>query len=108
MTEQEICEGNKLIAEFMGFKNTTPDDKDFDIYENERGDLIELMSVKYRSSWDCLMPVVRKIVNLCVDDGGDLFESDQYTSILDTIPIAEIESAYKVVVEFINWYNKNK
>ncbi len=54
MTPQEIIEGNKLLAEFMGYVNTTPTDPDFNIYENSSGNLLEAMSMKYHSSWDWL------------------------------------------------------
>ena len=40
MTKQEIIEGNKLIAKFMGLKSITP---------------------TYNSSWNFLMPVIDKI-----------------------------------------------
>lgn len=50
MNDQEIIEGNKLIAEFMGMgEKFLPMD-----YEHENG-------VRYHSSWDWLMPVVEKI-----------------------------------------------
>ena len=54
------------------------------------------------------MPVVRKIVEYCCDENVEAFMSDQYTSILDTVPLAVIEDAYKVVVEFIEYYNTFK
>lgn len=92
-------ENNKLIAEFMNV-----DQVDIDTAIDEYGKL------KYHLSWDWLMPVVRKIVEICCaeDDEIGAFESDQYTSILETVPLGIIEDAYKVVVEFIKWYNENK
>lgn len=64
-------ESNNLIAEFMGYINTTPTDKDFNIFENNEGKMLESMSMKYHSSWDWLMPVVEKI---------ESFETDNYWS----------------------------
>ena len=65
---------------------------------------------KFHTSWNWLMPVVRKIVVLCIENGstgdGELFMSDQYTSILDTVSLAVIEDTYKAVVEFIEFYDK--
>lgn len=54
---------NNLIAEFMGYVNTTPNDPDFNIYEHkdDERDMLETMSMKYHESWDWLMPVVEKI-----------------------------------------------
>lgn len=61
----------------------------------------------FHCSWDWLMPVVRKIAELChAPDADELFMSDVYTSILDTVSSAIIEDSFKVVVEFIEWYNK--
>ena len=60
-----VTEQNKLIAEFMGFVNTTPTDKYFNIMEHSvTKQLQEPMSAKYHSSWDWLMPVVEKIERL--------------------------------------------
>jgi hypothetical protein len=115
MKENEIIQNNKLIAEFIGMQNTN-----IGWYDNN-----EVLTIKdnntfdellFHSSWDWLMPVVRKIVDLCINDGVEgnfkedwtLFESEQYTSILNTVSLAIIEDSYKVVVEFIKWYNETK
>jgi hypothetical protein len=91
----KATEGNKLIAEFM------------DHPSKGLSSVIAHSTLKYHTSWDWLMPVVRKIVELCCDQDNDyLFESDHYTSILDTVPVAIIEDVHKVVVEFIQWYNE--
>jgi len=92
-------ETNKLIAEFMGYPKVANDEDKRDYLED---------CVKYHTSWDWLMPVVRKIVKICCNENEDAFASDEYTSILETIPLARIEDSYKVVVEFIKWYNQNK
>lgn len=110
MTQEQINEGNKLIAEFIGCKkdkswnNWYKVPKKYQKAFGTQGFGIGT-NCKFHSSWDWLMPVVRKIVVLCVDDADELFLSDQYTSILDTIPVAVIEDSWKVVVEFIKWYN---
>lgn len=102
-------ENNKLIAEFMGFMNTTPTDKDFNIMEHpDTGEMQEPMSMKYHNSWDWLMPVVEKVS-----------KSSQYGDILDDVLGIEwmhgcvhvnidISTTYKAVVEFIKWYNKQQ
>lgn len=69
MTQEEILEYNKRCAEFLGYINTTPTDKDFDIYHNEKGmiignkihTMIEPMSAKFHSDWNWIMEVVEVI-----------------------------------------------
>jgi hypothetical protein len=84
MTDKEIIEGNKLIAEFMGWKCTSRKsynddilvlytDKDTIFKYNKHGYLYNKnpwdAPLKYHSSWDWLMPVVEKIKSL-----GDSYE----------------------------------
>lgn len=85
MTQQEILEKNKLIAEFMGLFYDRGDWRDdegiiYSLYDLYKG------VIPYHKSWDWLMPVVEKI-SLC-------------TNLKETI--------YKGVIEFIKWYNKNE
>ena len=65
MSEQEIIEGNKLIAEFMGYKFI----EDWHQYWrlSDKHLLLE-NELKYHSSWDWLMPVVEKIEYLYATD----------------------------------------
>lgn len=64
-----IAEYNNRCAEFLGYKNTTPDDKDFNIYMNEKGMIIgnkiytmlETMSMRFHSDWNWIMNVVDAI-----------------------------------------------
>jgi hypothetical protein len=78
MSEQEIIEGNKLIAEFMGVDFY---DKYFNInlhdslYTRDNYNLFINMimelhpnDLKYNSSWDWLIPVIDKIEDLDVSD----------------------------------------
>lgn len=54
MTQEEIVEGNKLIAEFMGIdydKTANISDGTSSYHEN----------IKYNSSWSWLMPVIEKM-----------------------------------------------
>jgi len=56
MTEQEIIEGNKLIAEFMGdYRAKYKVSNDYTLAN------AMLKTLKYHSSWDWLMPVFKKI-----------------------------------------------
>lgn len=118
MTTEEIVEGNRLIAEFMGYK------------QRENGGLfwgndglggLYPKDLKYHSSWDWLMPVVEKIINsncssaeLCgewyLNSSKYSFSmlNDQTNSCEGNSKNSLIEATWLAVVEFIKWYNENK
>ena len=58
MTTQEILEGNKLIAEFMGAKRKeySITNREHYLFRDGRKYLTE--NLIFHSSWDWLMPVV--------------------------------------------------
>ena len=104
---QNIIENNKIIAEFLGYINTTPSDKVFSIYENNANPflgktLLEPMSMKFNSDWNWLMKVVEKILNVSLE----LDSIEMYYNITDSIP--HITKTYEKCIEFIKWYNENK
>ncbi len=123
MTPQEILEGNKLIAEFMGF---TVYDKRYprnhsigvaDATIPQRKDYI-LEKCKYHTSWEWLMMAVDKM-----EDDGYCFTSDPWTHKLieygtvDERVVLEyekqnentnLENLYYPVIEFIKWYKTYK
>ena len=103
MNKQEILEGNKLIAEFMGEKY------------HETGSMSQssrtvkyvphISELKFYSSWDWLMPVVREIWELdCEHEKQD----EHFIEMQNCLPLVELNSAYTSCVKFIKWYNKNK
>lgn len=99
--ETKIIEGNKLIAEFMGYiDNGDPDgflidpDTNYDVNVDE---------LKYHYSWDWLMPVVGKITQ-----DETLIGNEYRESIMDVIPYGIIEDTFNCVVEFIKWYNNER
>lgn len=75
---EEIIEGNKLIAEFMGYNLVIPSmrrypnnwktsywERNYDIEKHTTDHVLcEENGLKYHSSWDWLMPVVEKIEKL--------------------------------------------
>ena len=76
---------NKLIAEFMG------------VYSDENGydySKIGNKGINYHTSWDWLMPVVKK----CFCSGDNTFEWD---AIMDAMWTCDIKIVHSVVVEFI-------
>lgn len=118
MTQEEILEGNKLIAQFMG--ETLLPIKEGDLYP-----IITcttgLKQTRYHASWDWLMPVVEKIEsfdnsnidsrvsierNTCsiyYDNRSDLYEFNAWND-----GWSKIQITYSHIVEFIKWYNENK
>ena len=108
-------ENNKLIAEFMGI-----DQVDIDTYQETNSNL------KYHTSWDWLMPVVKKIKISVIDqdETDNPYNSEEWDkstrnyellnycyyfgyNITHTLVQIEIKSLYQAVVEFIKEYNQN-
>lgn len=110
-------ESNKLIAEFMGVG-----------WKYGKISKYEKL-VKYRISWDWLMPVVEKIEsiynehhgyfgvyissNSCTIQGTKLhlsLKDSKYGGVYfnEMTLNSKLESTYSAVVKFIQWYNLNK
>jgi hypothetical protein len=112
MEKQEV-NSSKLIAQFMGYSI------------NEDKDWVSLLHVKgfdYSSSWDSLMPVIRKIngmgkgyqftifktyVSCTVERGGKFYKDFSFSHAeYITEEQSDITAAYNLVVKFIEWYNQ--
>lgn len=131
MTEQEIIEGNRLIAEFMGGTTTTIDtcanhgqmqipEWAFILYDF---DTLKLGAYGYNSSWDWLMPVVEKIEKLpytrYVTGGFSTAITSSWSFISPTedglrepefksmqgLGKSKIQAVYDTVIQFIQWHN---
>jgi len=117
-TEDEIIEGNMLIAEFMSVSQVSAENGHF-YYVN--GDSYK--ELRYHSSWDWLMPVVEKInkmnaaivinphnVNITTHVIDHLLQDDSYLKQYFFKPSGHnytpIEAVWQCVVEFIKWYNE--
>ena len=108
---------NKIIAEFMGLENVgTLNNPMFEYGED--GGCRSLEDLDYHTSWDWLMPVVKKIesLNYDVQIGGGMMarivdiDLDR-TKVMKEIEVSyptKLETTYKAVVEFINEYNKQE
>lgn len=136
MTTEDIIEGNKLIAEFMGAKYNQ--EAGFYLRPNEVFIInhgicdyttIELGKGKvlhYNSSWYWLMDVVDKIEKLYRDKVAnftvvikgfccEIEQSPYHANAFKEVHFAEIYvtektkigAVYTAVLEFIKWYNQN-
>lgn len=123
MTNQEILEGNKLIAEFMEAKMIVENYHGINIIKFPDGQTHDLAGLRYHSLWDWLMPVVQKVTKLIQDkqyipigkyqeykEQYDIYE-EQWRKLFDYRAYnffkADIESIYKAIISFIEWYNHN-
>lgn len=138
MNNQKIIDGNRVIAEFMGIKILTKKEyaKMTNCPIEEIINMPE-QNVYYHSSWDWLMPVIDKIESLDLRKNGYDFPKVKFLGDHIEIFIyatyrsdyiywqpwvdlrgnwhnhpkqcnSKIEAAYKAVIDFIKWYNKNK
>lgn len=124
MTDKEVIENNKLIAEFLGYKyhpanrNTKPygwhkipKDKHWSeklgwginsYYLCRRHN-----QMQFHYDWNWLMVVVEKIMDITFDDNSNpTLDSEMFYEVRDCIP--DINQTYKAIVEFIKWYNEEK
>lgn len=119
MTEQEILEGNRLIAEFLGWREEGEDHwpvKDSH-YNPEGYDGFGLIGFKFYDNWQWLMPVCKKIMDMIRVENFQTvfwFNTNQYrdetyeksVEIIGAIMSFDIERTYYAVVQFIKWYNE--
>ena len=98
---------NKLIAEFMGCTNPFNEIHDATLYKVEQG-TFEFDELQYHTSWDWLMPVVEKCLEMHNNliDGRDVIDTS-YSSIAQALQVVSLKETYQAIVEFINQLNKN-
>ena len=92
--ENEIIEGNKLIAEFMEVEinNCTS-------YPEEGRKCFHIDDVEYHSSWDWIMPVIKRF-NITEFD-----EWEDFGELVAALSAASIEDTWRIIVNGIKWYN---
>jgi hypothetical protein len=90
----EVKEGNEVIEAFYVEQGGKPNLKE-DLWF-------------YESSWDMLMPVVKKIRDLLQDN--ELYEKakDHWEFITVALSTAEVKAAQIAVFQFITWYTSIK
>ena len=92
-------QNNKLIAEFMGikFNKGTFYNMGYDVFSD--GNLYRSHEMKYHTSWDWLIPVVKK----CLRTGDN---TDQWDEIYNSLSTVNKEIVYNQVIKFIEIWNK--
>lgn len=118
MTKEEIFEGNKFIVQFMevdkkilsaGYIHSWSDPPFYYTTENSKEKVIHniIKYSKYHSSYDWLMPVLRKILDITFsDEDKETSDSSYFYDIRDCLP--DIDSTYRAIVDFIKLYNTKK
>ena len=122
MTDKNILEGNKLIAEFMGDTFHTDIEIGSDLVDKAwlcNLDQKYYSSLFYHKSWNWLIPVTKKVCNTIEklldsikESINESYEEDlmNFYSAFVEVNFFEIaiEDIYMQCVSFINWYNDNK
>lgn len=99
---------NKLIAEFMELPLVpcnigTEDGVVTEGYQHPKvNSPCTIDGLQYKYSWDWLMPVVEKVFVLSEDEEAWRMDIESGLTTLN------IDETYRAVVEFIEYYNKNK
>ena len=88
-------ENNKIIAEFIGWKEQ---EEDF-MFNPKTNGSIYIKSLLFHKDWNWLMEVVEKIKPL-------VSESEFKYRIGKHLLNLNIEAVYNACVEFIKWYNE--
>lgn len=116
-TDLSIYSDSELIAMFMAAIKTNMLNTDVWDIENSNGYSFVLF---YDSSWDWLMPVIRKIntlgkevqfaifktyVSCTVEKGGKFYKDFSFSHAeYITSEQTDIQAAFKLVVKFVRWY----
>ena len=119
MEQIEVIEGNRLIAFFMGAKedNEFPGHPLLDFGEfikttpfQEPGVwILGDGQVKYHSSWDWIMLVLKKIAIIVSDKLADNYiqAKSRWAPIANELQNCKLENVWYCVVQFIRWYNQS-
>jgi hypothetical protein len=119
MKKFNLMDYNRMCAELLGFINTTPTDKDFNIHEHPSGVLGRTMietnfTDVFTKDWNWIMEVVEKIKILkCVREitiagTGVMFYVDETGRHFFPFEKDIKEAVVKGIWEFLNWYNESK
>jgi hypothetical protein len=109
MKPEEIIEGNKLIAVFMGNERNRDSNSKarFKHWAIEGWGWFDDNDLRYHTSWEWLMPVVDRIIDLHHKSKGTaLGKSTEFDNVLSQPIWTPKTELYKAVVRFIQWLNQ--
>ena len=106
LNKKTITAGNKLVAAFMGWKlmniNWDDDSLPVKLVWND-GKCFINMGLKFNTSWDWLMPVLKKVRDTPVF----VNKAKPYISEIDhAVNSVDIFYLYGAIVDFIKWYER--
>jgi len=100
MTNEQIIEGNKALAEFIGLKVEYIEETDEYAIQGK-----PLSCYNYHMDWNFLMPVCKKLDRLY--ETVDFIEDIEYERFCDkmddAVTLYDIKPVFKVTVEFVEW-----
>jgi len=113
MKTEQITEGNKLIAEFMGIRDC-PNRYDKPGWEYwYLGNWWTARTLRYHHQWNWLMPVVSKAggIFFCDMEGYGGFDIEYMMGESELgwhLKMGNIGEVWSIMVKWVEWYNKNK
>ena len=129
MKTEEIIEGNKIIAEFMGATISTHgvfECANFQEKTAEGYKSYDLIYLCYHSSWDWIFSVIEKITSLGFEiefnikpnwdeSTFSIYDTKRDNTLVESLNFIDIENCNSLIqyvwiciVEFIQYYNQNK
>lgn len=112
MKKEEIIEGNKLIAEFMGLKLNAREYPKTPYYELHTQFVAYVDNLKYHLDWNWIMAVIEKIESLGYTSCIEQLMSNEYRVFFSQVNSGGTRHEHKLtcvwleVVNFIKWRNE--
>lgn len=109
MTDKEISDGSKLIAKIMGETMKIEFPSNQSAYPCIKKD-DRWAQTKYHSSWNWLMPVIKKcyLLEAPTSEGWSKYERIQNKINENNFYFDDVAGVFSDVVTFITWYNNLK
>jgi hypothetical protein len=103
-TPNKLSEENRLIADFMDLKKFGFRNENYLVLERH----LSPIQLPYKTSWEWLMPVIKKIDSYASEELSYSKFDDYRTNwaMIDRPSKYPIERVYEQIVQFIEWYNK--